>query len=72
MCKYCEKKVNNKQIIDIDDDKENSIELRQVMMEELTYTLYVELDGEDIDGYKPFDYFRINYCPMCRKKFERS
>lgn len=46
--------------------KENSLELRQVMMEELTYTLYVELDGEDIDGYKPFDYFRINYCPICR------
>jgi hypothetical protein len=70
MCKYCDKRVNNKQILDIDDDKENFIELRQVMMEELTYTLYVELDGEDIDGYKPFDYFRINYCPKCRQKIK--
>ena len=48
MCEYCDKRVNNKQILDIDDDKENLIELRQVMMEELTYTLYVELKGERI------------------------
>ena len=72
MCEYCNKKVNNKQITDIDNNKEDFVELRQVMMEELTYTLYVELEGEDIDGYKPFDYFRINYCPMCRKRVERS
>lgn len=30
--------------------------------------LNVVLDGEDEDGYRPEDFFIINYCPMCRKE----
>lgn len=28
--------------------------------------LKVELEGQDNDGYKPSQFFQINYCPMCR------
>ena len=32
------------------------------------FMIYVELDGEDSDGYKTVDFFKINYCPMCGRK----
>ena len=72
MCEYCKKRVNNKIITDIDNDKEDIIEIRQVMIKKPVYTIYVELDGEDIDGYKPFDFFKINYCPMCGRKLNKE
>lgn len=32
------------------------------------YMLYVEIEGQDNDGYKPSQFFQINYCPMCGRK----
>lgn len=65
MCEYCNKKINNKKIIDIDNDKDTHIE---IVNQKLSFgpMLYVEIEGEDLDGYKPSQFFQINYCPMCR------
>ena len=30
--------------------------------------VYVEIEGQDNDGYKPSQFFQINYCPMCGRK----
>ena len=65
MCEYCEKIIRNKKIKDIDNDKEDWIEI--VKHKERTM-LYVELDGIDDDGYKTSDFFLVNYCPMCGRK----
>lgn len=43
MCEYCEKIINNKKILDIDND-----------------------------GYKPSQFFQINYCPMCGRKLVKE
>ena len=64
MCKYCNKKANNKKIKDIDNDKEDFIQV--VFLREAN--LYIELDAVDSDGYKACDFFEINYCPMCGRK----
>ena len=32
------------------------------------YMLYVEIEGQDNDGYKPSQFFQISYCPMCGRK----
>ena len=64
MCEYCNKKVNNKKIKDVDNDKEDGI---HVTFLDEPY-LNVELEATDEDGYKAEDFFRINYCPMCGRK----
>ena len=70
MCKYCEKKINNKKIKDIDNEEETHMEIIQ---QKLSFgpMLYVEIAGEDEDGYKPSQFFQINYCPMCGRKLEK-
>ena len=40
--------------------------------EVLGYMLYVEIEGQDSDGYKPSQFFQINYCPMCGRKLEKE
>lgn len=65
MCEYCDKRASNKIIKDIDEDE---TELMQVVNFKDNNMLYVEIDGEDNDGYKPSDFFSINYCPMCGRK----
>lgn len=67
MCEYCERRTCNKKIEDVDNDKEDEMDvciLGNVPM------LKVELDAEDNDGYKATDFFMINYCPMCGRKLE--
>ena len=68
MCEYCGKRINNKKIKDIDNDIEDWLEV--IYQEVHGSMIYVELNGEDSDGYKTADFFEINYCPMCRKKVE--
>lgn len=65
MCEYCDKKIRNKKIKDIDNDKEDWLE---IIEQRLSHgpMIYVELDAKDNDGYKACDFFQINYCPMCR------
>ena len=68
MCDYCNKKVRNKKIKDVDNDIEDKISivfLREPMLD-------VTLDAIDSDGYKANDYFPINYCPMCGRDLRRS
>lgn len=67
MCEYCNKNINNKKIIDIDNDKDTHIE---IVNQKLSFgpMLYVEIEGEDLDGYKPSQFFQINYCPMCGRQ----
>lgn len=43
MCEYCKKIINNKRILDIDDDKETYIEID--WQEAFGYMLYVEIEG---------------------------
>lgn len=71
MCRYCEKKINNKKIKDIDNEEETHMEIIQ---QKLSFgpMLYVEIAGEDEDGYKPSQFFQINYCPMCGRKLEKD
>ena len=66
MCEYCIGNIRNKKIKDIDNDKEDWIEI--IFQKIHGSMLYVELDGKDNDGYKTADFFEINYCPKCRKK----
>ena len=70
MCEYCKKIVNNKKIKDIDNDKEDFLEI--LYQDMLGNMIHVELDGKDEDGYKTSDFFQINYCPMCGRKFENA
>jgi hypothetical protein len=70
MCKYCEKRVNNKKITDIDNDKEDWLEV--ILQGYSGNMIYVELDGTDNDGYKTCDFFKINYCPMCGRKLREE
>lgn len=64
-CEYCSKKINKK-INDVDNDEED--EARVVFLD-VPY-LKVELNGEDVDGYKTSDFFKIKYCPMCGKELK--
>ena len=64
MCEYCNKKVRNKKIKDIDNDKEDGMFV--VLLSEPFAN--VELNAIDEDGYKASDFFKINYCPMCGRK----
>lgn len=70
MCEYCKKIINNKRILDIDNDKETYIEIDWQKV--LGYMLYVEIEGQDNDGYKPSQFFKINYCPMCGRKLVKE
>ena len=65
MCEYCDNRIKNKKIKDIDDDKQDWLE---IIEQKKTFgpMIYVELDAIDNDGYKACDFFQINYCPMCR------
>ena len=47
---------------DVDNDEEDKITIRFLHKPMLS----VELDATDKDGYKAYDFFEINYCPMCR------
>ena len=67
MCEYCDKKIRNKKIKDVDDDKLDWLEVIE-QKKSFGHMLYVELDAVDSDGYKACDFFQINYCPMCRKE----
>ncbi len=55
MCEYCKKIINNKRILDIDNDKETYIEID--WQKAFGYMLYVEIEGQDNDGYKPSQFF---------------
>lgn len=68
MCKYCEKRGNNLKIKDIDDDKKDSMRIARFLKRQAL--LYVELEGINNDGFKPCDFFEINYCPMCGEKLD--
>ena len=70
MCEYCIGKINNKKIEDIDNDKADWMEV--IFQEVHGSMIYVELNGEDSDGYKTVDFFSIYYCPKCRKKVIRK
>ena len=65
MCEYCNTRASNKKIEDVDNDEQD---FAQVVILSDSAKLYVELDAEDIDGYKASDFFDINYCPMCGEK----
>lgn len=71
MCEYCKKRINNKKIMDIDNDKDTHIE---IVNQKLSFgtMLYVEIEGEDFDGYKPSQFFKINYCPMCGRSLQEG
>lgn len=34
--------------------------------------LYIEIEGEDKDGYKPSQFFQINYCPICGRNLKEG
>lgn len=64
MCEYCNKKIRNKKMKNIDNDKEEWQEIVEQSVH--GHMLYIELDATDNDGYKACSFFQINYCPMCR------
>lgn len=45
MCEYCKKIINNKRILDIDNDKETYIEID--WQKAFGYMLYVEIEEQD-------------------------
>jgi hypothetical protein len=60
MCEYCNKKVINKRIEDIDNDNKDGM-----------YTVFLHkplINATDEDGYKVSNFFKINYCPICGRK----
>ena len=69
MCEYCQKNINNKKIRDIDNEQNTHAEILN-QKRSLGYMLYVEIEGEDLDGYKPSQFFQIKYCPICGRKLE--
>lgn len=71
MCEYCGKIIKNKKILDIDNEEETHMEIIN-QKKSWGYMLYVEIEGQDNDGYKPSQFFQINYCMMCGRKLERS
>ena len=70
MCEYCLKRANNKGIKDVDNDDTEFAQV--VILRPENPLLYVEIEGEDEDGYKPSDFFPINYCPMCGRKLDKE
>lgn len=71
MCEYCEKRIKNKKILDIDNETETHIEIIN-QEKSWGHMLYVEIEGTDNDGYKPSQFFQISYCPMCGRKLRRN
>lgn len=71
MCEYCGKIINNKKILDIDNEEETHMEIIN-QKKSWGYMLYVEIEGQDDDGYKPSQFFQINYCPMCGRKLVKE
>lgn len=71
MCEYCNKKVNNRKILDIDNEKETHMEIIN-QKETWGHMLYIEIEGEDKDGYKPSQFFQINYCPICGRNLKEG
>lgn len=67
MCDYCDKKIRNKKIKDVDNNKLDWLEVIE-QKKSFGHMLYVELDAVDSDGYKACDFFQINYCPMCGRR----
>lgn len=67
MCEYCEKRIKNKKILDIDNETVTHMEIIN-QEKNWGYMLYVEIEGQDNDGYKPSQFFQILYCPMCGRK----
>ena len=65
MCEYCKK------IINIDNEEETHMEIIN-KKKSWGYMLYVEIEGQDNDGYKPSQFFQINYCPMCGRKLVKE
>ena len=64
-------KNNNKKILDIDNEEETHMEIIN-QKKSWGYMLYVEIEGQDNDGYKPSQFFQINYCPMCGRKLVKE
>ena len=56
MCQYCNKKINNKKILYIDNEIETHMEIIN-QKKTWGYMLYVEIEGQDNDGYKPSQFF---------------
>mgnify|MGYP006864526284 CR=1 FL=1 len=52
-------------------DKETYIEI-DWQKKAFGYMLYVEIEGQDNDGYKPSQFFQINYCPMCGRELKED
>ena len=59
MCEYCGKIINNKKILDIDNEEETHMEIIN-QKKSWGYMLYVEIEGQDNDGYK-YRGFIFNY-----------
>lgn len=62
MCEYCNKIANNKKIIDIDNEKNTHAEI-VIQKKSWGPMLYVEIEGEDLDGYKPSQFFSNKLLP---------
>lgn len=65
MCKYCEKKINNKRISNVDND---GFGVMEIVKGKYGANLLVRLAGLQEFGYKPADYFAIKFCPICGRK----
>ena len=65
--KFLKSRVNTPDEADIDNEEETHMEIIN-QKKVLGYMLYVEIEGQDNDGYKPSQFFQINYCPMCGRK----
>lgn len=71
MCEYCNKNVNNKPIVCIDEDTDKS-KLSLVKTGWTGYTILAEIDNLADDSSNISDiasqFFQISYCPMCGRK----
>lgn len=71
MCEYCDKKIKNKSISCIDEDVDKS-KLTLIKNNYFGYTILAEIDNLADNSSNTPDiadqFFKINYCPMCRKK----
>lgn len=75
MCEYCDKNVNNKRIMCIDEKTDRS-KLSLVKIGWIGYTLLAEIDNLADDSSNIPDiasqYFQINYCPMCGRNLNNQ
>lgn len=71
MCEYCNKKINNKPIVCIDEKTDKS-KLSLVKTNWTGYTILAEIDNLADDTRNTPDiasqFFQILFCPMCGRK----